>query len=146
YKGLEDLVPGISIVSEERFPEPGPRIASLESSVYFLVDPLDGTREFIAGRDEYTVNIALINAGMPVLGVVAAPAARLIWRGVAGGGADRVALGGKNEPIAIRTRPPPPSPLVMVSRSHLDSRTKAYLAEHPHSGPMACGSSIKFCR
>jgi 3'(2'), 5'-bisphosphate nucleotidase len=146
YEGLEDLAPGISIVSEERSPDPGPHAGSLASGIYFLVDPLDGTQEFIAGRDEYTVNIALISAGTPLLGVVAAPAAGLIWRGVSGRGADRLALGAKDEPIAIRTRPPPPSPLVMVSRSHLDTQTKTYLAKHPHSGPMACGSSIKFCR
>src|SRR5262249_54898214 len=94
----------------------------------------------------YTVNIALISAGTPLLGVVAAPAAGLIWRGVAGRGADRLTVGAKDKPIAIRTRPSPPSPLMMVSRSHLDTRTKAYLANHAHSGPMACGSSIKFCR
>lgn len=145
-EGLEDLAAGISIVSEERSPGPGPHAGSVASGIYFLVDPLDGTQEFIAGRDEYTVNIALISAGTPLLGVVAAPAAGLIWRGVAGGGADRLTLGAKDKPIAIRTRPSPPSPLVMVSRSHLDTRTKAYLAKHPHSGPMACGSSIKFCR
>jgi 3'(2'), 5'-bisphosphate nucleotidase len=145
-KGLEDLAPGISIVSEEQSSEREPHHDSLEDQIYFLVDPLDGTREFVAGRDEYTVNIALISAGTPMLGVVAAPATGLMWRGVAGRGADRITLGGKTEPIAIRTRPPPPNPLVMVSRSHLDSRTKAYLATHPHSGPMACGSSIKFCR
>jgi 3'(2'), 5'-bisphosphate nucleotidase len=145
-KALEDLVPGVSIISEERSAQSHSQAASLESASYFLVDPLDGTREFIAGRDEYTVNIALISAGAPILGVVTAPAAGTTWRGIVGRGADRVSLGGKSDAIAIQSRVPPPNPLILVSRSHLDSRTKAFLAEHPHSTLTACGSSIKFCR
>jgi 3'(2'), 5'-bisphosphate nucleotidase len=145
-KALEDLLPGISIISEERSAQPNPQAVSLETANYFLVDPLDGTREFLAGRDEYTVNIALISAGAPILGVVTAPATGTTWRGIVGHGADRVSLAGKNEAIAIQTRVPPPSPLILVSRSHLDSRTKAYLAGHPHSTLVPCGSSIKFCR
>jgi 3'(2'), 5'-bisphosphate nucleotidase len=145
-KALEDLVPGVSIISEERSAQPHQQTASLESASYFLVDPLDGTREFIAGRDEYTVNIALISAGAPILGVVTAPAAGTTWRGIVGRGADRVSFAGKSEAIAIQTRVPPPSPFILVSRSHLDSRTKAFLAGYPHSTLAACGSSIKFCR
>jgi 3'(2'), 5'-bisphosphate nucleotidase len=146
WQGLEDLAPGVPIVSEERWAQNKPHAPALESETYFLVDPLDGTREFIAGRDEFTVNIALISAGAPILGIIAAPAADVTWRGIVGRGADRVSLSGKGQPVAIRTRTRPANPLIMVSRSHLDDRTKAYLARLPHGLPQPCGSSIKFCR
>src|SRR5205823_7276700 len=80
------------------------------------------------------------------LGIIAAPAADVIWRGVVGRGADRVPLSGKGQPVAIRTRTRPANPLIMVSRSHLDDRTKTYVARLPHGLPQSCGSSIKFCR
>ena len=146
WQGLEDLAPGIPVVSEERSAQNEPHAPALENATYFLVDPLDGTREFIAGRDEFTVNIALISAGAPILGVIAAPAVDMTWRGVVGRGADRVSLSGKGQPVAIRTRTRPGNPLIMVSRSHLDDRTKAYLARLSHGLPQPCGSSIKFCR
>jgi 3'(2'), 5'-bisphosphate nucleotidase len=146
WQGLEDLAPGLPIVSEERSTQSEPPAPALENATYFLVDPLDGTREFIAGRDEFTVNIALISAGAPILGVIAAPAGDVSWRGVVGRGADRISLSGKGQSVAIRTRTRPANPLIMVSRSHLDERTKAYLARLSHSLPEPCGSSIKFCR
>jgi 3'(2'), 5'-bisphosphate nucleotidase len=146
YQGLEELATGIPIVAEERTAREGQHPPIPESESYFLVDPLDGTREFIAGRDEFTINIALISAGKPILGIVAAPAADLTWRGVLGRGADRISLSGKGRPAAIRTRARPANPVIMVSRSHLDARTKAYLANLPQATPASCGSSIKFCR
>jgi 3'(2'), 5'-bisphosphate nucleotidase len=148
---LERLAPDIPIVSEERFnpdraPTPDRDRAPAQSQPYFLVDPLDGTREFIAGRDEFTVNIALINHGAPLVGIIAAPALDLAWRGIVGRGAERVTITNKSGRCAIRTRPRPAQPVVMISRSHLDADTKAYLAGVPHASPVSCGSSIKFCR
>ena len=145
-EGLKDLAPSVPVISEEqaqlgKASAPGDR-----SGGYFLVDPLDGTREFIAGRDEFTVNIALVNKGAPILGIVVAPAIKLAWRGIVGRGADRLALAGKASPVAIHTRPRPPKPVVMVSRSHLDPNTSAYLETLPPRVTEACGSSIKFCR
>jgi 3'(2'), 5'-bisphosphate nucleotidase len=145
-EGIEALVPGISIVSEEQSAREKPRVPIAQKESYFLVDPLDGTREFIAGRDEYTINIALISAGAPILGIIAAPAADITWRGIVGRGADRISLSGKSRPTAIRTRPRPGNPVIMVSRSHLDAHTKAYLVKLQHTSPTAAGSSIKFCR
>jgi 3'(2'), 5'-bisphosphate nucleotidase len=145
-KALEELFPGISIISEERSPHSSLGAASLKNGTYFLVDPLDGTREFIGGRDEYTVNIALMSDGAPILGVVTAPAMGTTWRGIVGRGADRVSLAGSKAALPMETRVPPPSPLILVSRSHLDSRTKSYLEAYPDSTLSACGSSIKFCR
>ena len=116
---------------------------------WFLVDPLDGTREFIAGRDEYTVNIGLVSDGAPILGIIVAPALGLIWRGIVGRGAERLEFssGEISQPQPIHTRTRPAGELiVMVSRSHLDAPTQAYLDALPHTRRIACGSSVKFCR
>jgi 3'(2'), 5'-bisphosphate nucleotidase len=145
--GLSNIAPAIPIISEEQTQaSAGP--GSGES--YFLVDPLDGTREFVAGRDEYAVNIALLTHGSPLLGVITAPALGLIWRGIAGDGAERLTFApdGKisvPEGIRARTRPRR-EPVVVVSRSHLDARTQAYLKNLPEPRTIACGSAIKFCR
>jgi 3'(2'), 5'-bisphosphate nucleotidase len=147
HSGLSAIAPALPIVSEEQT-QGSARPAAGES--YFLVDPLDGTREFIAGRDEYAVNIALLTRGAPLLGVIAAPALGLIWRGLAGGGAERLAFAadGKMSPperIHARVRPQH-APVVLVSRSHLDARTQAYLRTLQEPRTIACGSAIKFCR
>jgi 3'(2'), 5'-bisphosphate nucleotidase len=143
---LKRVAPGIPIVSEERAAEDQTHVGTPREATYFLVDPLDGTREFIAGRDEFTVNIALINLGTPLIGIVAAPAADLAWRGVVGRGAERMTLSDASGRRAIRTRPRSARPVVMISRSHLDADTKAYLAGVPQASSVTCGSSIKFCR
>ena len=151
--GLARLAPETPVISEEQATRQRPTMPivppSGEAVSYFLVDPLDGTREFIAGRDEYTINIALISAGSPVLGIITAPAIGLTWRGVVGRGAERIAhVDGKSSPPhTIRTRPRPERDLVVVvSRSHLEGRTRAYLDTLPHAKSVQCGSSIKFCR
>jgi 3'(2'), 5'-bisphosphate nucleotidase len=144
-EGLARLAPGLPIVSEEDTARPRPSAGE----AYFLVDPLDGTREFIAGRDEYTVNIALMSDRQPALGVIAAPALGLLWRGIVGRGAERLTFSGGevSQPEPIQTRYRPEGELiVMVSRSHLDEATRRHLDELPFTRRIACGSSIKFCR
>ncbi len=144
---LMRVAPTLPIVSEEQTaPErPLPRDAE-----YFLVDPLDGTREFISGHDEYAVAIALMADGAPVLGVIAAPALGFVWRGVLGRGVERVAFaadGTCGPPEHVHARPRPPDQLsVLVSRSHLDARTQAYLKGFPNAQTVGCGSAVKFCR
>ena len=118
-----------------------------------MVDPLDGTRELLAGRDEFTVNIALMDAGQPRLGVIAAPALGLLWRGIIGIGAERLTMtpdGGTliardPKPIRSRTRPGKGA-IAIVSRSHLDPDTEAYLARLQPTEKIQCGSALKFCR
>jgi 3'(2'), 5'-bisphosphate nucleotidase len=141
---LERLAPGIPVVSEER--SATEQAHASPSPTYFLVDPLDGTREFVAGRDEFTVNIALMDLGTPLIGIIAAPAADLAWRGIVGGGAERMRLSDQSGQTAIRTRSRPPRPVALISRSHLDPDTKTYLAGLPQALSVRCGSSIKFCR
>ena len=83
--GLAALVPDIPAISEERVHLAKP---AYEGS-FFLIDPLDGTKEFVAGRAEFTVNLALVSNGTPLLGIIGAPALGLIWRGLVGQGAER---------------------------------------------------------
>ena len=87
--GLARLGLDIPVISEEQAASERPAAAGEN---FILVDPLDGTREFIAGRDEYTVNIGLVTGGIPMLGVIAAPALGLLWRGIVGRGAERARL------------------------------------------------------
>jgi 3'(2'), 5'-bisphosphate nucleotidase len=146
---LNELLPGVPVVSEEAAGRaaPGPLGAQ-----FILVDPLDGTRELLAGRDEFTANIAIVSEGQPLLGVVSAPARGLLWRGIVGAGAERLALAPGQPPQsarerrAIHTRARPAHGLVaVVSRSHLDPATEAYLARRNIAQRNACGSSLKFC-
>ena len=88
-EGLAQVAPTIPSLSEERV-QPG-MLPHKES--FFLIDPLDGTKEFVAGRNEFTVNLALVTHGTPLLGIVSAPALGLIWRGIVGRGAERLTLG-----------------------------------------------------
>lgn len=142
--GLARLLPGIAVASEEAGIA-GP----LLGPAFVLVDPLDGTREFIAGRAEYTVNIAIVAGGEPVAGVVAAPALGLIWRGARGRGAERLALtaSGHGKGSDIRTRPwPAAHPVALTSRSHPDAATEALIGRIHGVVREVCGSSLKFCR
>jgi 3'(2'), 5'-bisphosphate nucleotidase len=149
-EGISRVLPGISVVSEEAVTSSPP---SNLSGSFVLVDPLDGTRELLAGRDEFTINVAVVNDGRPWLGIVAAPARGLLWRGIEGGGAERLLLAAgapasaARERTAIHTRPCPRSGLIAaVSRSHLDSQTAALLARLPTLQRVACGSAVKFCQ
>ncbi len=144
--GLAAAAPKLPIISEEQ----AQNRKTPATANYFVVDPLDGTREFIAGRDEYTINIALMNGGTPLLGVIAAPALGLIWRGIVGHGGERMefaADGNLMPPKPIRTKPRLQSGcVVLVSRSHVDARTQAYVDGLPRARAIACGSALKFCR
>jgi 3'(2'), 5'-bisphosphate nucleotidase len=141
-EGLARILPGVAVVSEESC-DP----AAALGETFALVDPLDGTKEFIAGRAEYTVNLALVTDGAPIAGFVAVPALGLIYRGVVGGGAERLALDPAIAPVAIRCRRAPAHGLVAaVSRSHLDADSEAFLARLAISERIACGSALKLCR
>jgi len=148
-EGLSRLMPGVAVLSEEAT---GSRPIASTDGRLFIVDPLDGTREFLAGLNEFVVNIALVENGVPVAGVVAAPARGLIWRGRAGHGAERLALppgaslDAAGERAAIRTRRRPPSGArVLISRSHLDPATDAYVDRLQRPEKITCGSALKFC-
>jgi 3'(2'), 5'-bisphosphate nucleotidase len=141
-QGLARLLPGIPVVSEESRDRP---IALGET--FALVDPLDGTKEFVAGIGEYTVNLAIVTAGEPIAGFIAAPALGLLYRGIAGCGAERLALDPVAAPVAIRVRAVPAGGRVAaVSRSHLDPATAGFLDRIGVAARISCGSALKFCR
>jgi 3'(2'), 5'-bisphosphate nucleotidase len=141
-QGLALCLPGIPVVSEESRAS----AASL-GDTFALVDPLDGTKEFVAGRDEYTVNLAIVTHGAPIAGFIAAPALGLLFRGVVGRGAERLARDPAVRPVAIRCRRAPAGALTAaVSRSHLDHATTAFLDRLKVAERLTCGSALKFCR
>ena len=138
--------PGIPVVSEEAVSRGERPNVGAE---YILVDPLDGTREFIARNGEFAVNIALVRDGAPICGAMYAPVAQRLW--FAGGNAFGVdAKPGENMPDAahwraLRTRQPLKSGLVaLISRSHLDARSEALLDQLAVIERRSMGSSIKF--
>jgi 3'(2'), 5'-bisphosphate nucleotidase len=145
--GLPTAAPGIAVVSEEA----AAHVLPAGGAPFLLVDPLDGTREFVGPSGEFTVNIALVVEGRPVAGVVYAPALGRIWRGAAGHGAAMAELPPGAAPEAaswqpIRARPRPATGLTAVaSRSHLDPETTAFLATLPVTERRSIGSSLKFC-
>jgi len=146
-EGLARLAPEILALSEERIhPGKPPYLGS-----FFLIDPLDGTKEFVAGRNEFTVNLALVTNGTPLLGIIGAPALGLIWRGLVGQGSERLTMTPGSERVAepIHTRPMPRrgKPWVAAaSRSHGDARTEAFIESRPGAIRHALGSAVKFGR
>jgi 3'(2'), 5'-bisphosphate nucleotidase len=146
-EGLARLLPDVQALSEERT-----YLAKLPTaSSFFLIDPLDGTKEFVAGRNEFTVNLALVTDGVPLLGIVGAPALGLIWRGLVGRGAERLTVSGGafSPPVPIHTRPIPAAGkpwVAAVSRSHGDERTEAFIDARPGGLRKSLGSAVKFCR
>ena len=144
-EGLARLLPGVPVVSEEAATRP-----SVLPSIFVLVDPLDGTREFIAGRPDFTVNVAVMVDASPAVGVVAGPLLSRVWRGVVGQRAERLVFVPGDEPKAveatpIHTRRAAQGLSAALSRSHLDAATEAFLARLPIRERTKAGSSAKFC-
>jgi len=144
---LASLLPNIPAVTEESTERPSGTVAP---ETFLLVDPLDGTREFTAGRDEFTVNIALVRNGQPVVGTIYAPAMSRLY--VAGSEAFRAEVV-PTDPMPrlcqmsrLSTAPVPPNGLrAVASRSHLDPATKSWLDGHDILELCPAGSSLKFC-
>jgi 3'(2'), 5'-bisphosphate nucleotidase len=145
-QGLARLLPKIPVISEESATQ---RPATGLDKSFLIVDPLDGTREFIAGRDEFTVNLAIVTRGIPIAGIIAAPVHGQVWRGVVGEKAERLRLlaDGADDARTIRTRRwPADGAVAAVSRSHFDSATDTFLATLGPLTRLAAGSAIKFCQ
>jgi 3'(2'), 5'-bisphosphate nucleotidase len=149
---LEDLariLPGVPVISEEAVSRG--HIPAL-GDTFVLVDPLDGTREFIAGRPEYTVNIAVVVNGLPMVGIITTPSDGVTWRGVVGRGADRLivppgeAFDNRVRALPIHARRAPAEGLVAaLSRSYPDPATNAFVDRLAGATRRTCGSSVKFC-
>lgn len=144
-RGLRAEFPDIPLVTEEQS-----GTHALDETTFLIVDPLDGTKEFIKRRGDFTVNIALVEDGVPVLGVVFAPARNRMFLTLAEGGAveehgafDVDVVGtlvplevGIADPMALR---------VVASKSHRDQATDAYIARYHVADLVSAGSSLKFC-
>jgi 3'(2'), 5'-bisphosphate nucleotidase len=137
---LAKAAPGVPVVAEEEVA--AGRIPVI-GNTYFLVDPLDGTKEFIRGGDDYTVNIGLISGGAPILGAVFAPARGAAFAGLVGDGAWLEDGGGRRP---MRTRERGQAVTAVASKSHFNQPTADYLAEAVGECDYAgIGSSLKFC-
>jgi len=140
---LHHLTPAIPVVAEEECA--AGRIPDIAGGRFWLVDPLDGTKEFISRNGEFTVNIALIVAGQPILGVVYAPATGFLYAGAGPGSAIVWQEGRHDRAITVR-RPPKEGVTVASSRSHGDAgETEQFLSRYTVKEHVACGSSLKFC-
>lgn len=141
--GLAALLPGVPAVAEEE--AAAGRRPSLDGNAFWLVDPLDGTKEFIKRNGEFTVNIALVSGGVPVAGVVYAPAQDKLWSGASGAGASAEDSAGRR---AIACRPlPAQGAVVLTSRSHRNpTALEEWMAAYPGATLDFAGSSLKFCR
>ena len=142
-QGLRAATPDLPVIAEEEVAaghvtEPAP--------AFWLVDPLDGTREFAAGRDSFTVNIGLVRGGRAVLGAVAAPAHDELFGSIVGRGAWKRTGAGERRPITAR-RPPEEGIHVLASRHYgNEPRLQAFLKDRPVREVTHMGSALKFCR
>ncbi|ORE97364.1 3'(2'),5'-bisphosphate nucleotidase CysQ [Aurantimonas sp. 22II-16-19i] len=141
---LAGLAPQVVIVAEEAVS--GGEIPA-DARQLFLVDPLDGTKEFISRNGDFTVNIALVEDGVPVAGVVYAPAIGTLWAGSTEEGAFRAEVkdGVLGERRAIVARSAPDSLVAVGSRSHGSAETEAWLKRYEVERFVSRGSSLKFC-
>lgn len=140
--GLLALTPDLAVVSEE---DGAAACARPISGRFWLIDPLDGTKEFISRNDEFTVNVALIDDGRPVFGVVVAPALDQTYWGAGGSGAWRA--DGRGTVAIQAARPPAAAALrVVASKSHMNDETQAFIAGLGACEVVQAGSSLKICR
>lgn len=143
-KALRKIAPGVPVIAEEAVA--GGNLPDVGDE-FFLVDPLDGTKEFINGGDDFTVNIGLIRNSEPVMGIVYAPATGDLYAGVSGEGAWKAAV--KNAILGdwttIHVRPAPDGPiLVVASKSHRTPETDAFIDKYEIDNLVSAGSSLKF--
>jgi 3'(2'), 5'-bisphosphate nucleotidase len=143
--GLRALTPDVPVVAEEEMA--AGRVPEIGDGPFWLVDPLDGTKEFIKRNGEFTVNIALIEHAKPSLGIVLAPATDTLWRGASGLGADKSDKGGPFQPIATRAVPGH-GVTACASRSHaVYSDLDIWFRDQglTVAERIQTGSSLKFC-
>lgn len=143
--GLRKELPGAPCVAEEEVA--AGRVPDIGAGPFILVDPLDGTREFVSRNGDFTVNIALVRGRVPVVGVVYAPARGMLYSGRPGAAfavatADGAIIGRRR---AITVRPPREPLSIVASRAHLTPETAAFIERFPGAETVSVGSSLKFC-
>ena len=140
--GLQKHFP-YPIIAEESVAAGG--LPKIDGDTFWLVDPLDGTKEFLLKNDEFTVNIALIHQQQPVLGVISAPALHRTYRTLTPACSERRVNNGDWEPISARAVPRI-NPVIIASRSHRNKETDLFIKTCAATEVIAAGSSLKFCR
>lgn len=138
-QGITDKYP---IIGEEAFA--AGNIPDITDTPFWLVDPLDGTKEFVSRNGEFTVNIAMIDAGRPTLGVVHSPVQKLTYWGAAVGAFAQV--GDEDEKTIACRQADNDALIAMVSRSHRTPETDTFLADYKIASEISAGSSLKFCK
>lgn len=144
---LAEHWPQVPVVAEENAAATG--LPADAARRFFLVDPLDGTKEFLKGGLDFTVNVALVEEGVPIFGIVACPADGRFYAGAHGLGAVQAVIGddgrlGERHEIHTR-RPVGDPPVIVASKSHRNAETDAWLAHYPQARLVSIGSSLKFC-
>jgi len=145
YQGLQEAFPTVPIVTEEQA-----NTHTEKSNTFFIVDPLDGTKEFIHRRGDFTVNIAYVENGIPVMGIVYAPAKKRLFytdknfRSIEEIGPHKVDELGELKHIKV-SKPNLNQLIVVASKSHRDKALEDYIAKYNVSDSRAAGSSLKFC-
>jgi 3'(2'), 5'-bisphosphate nucleotidase len=141
--GVEKLLPGVPILAEEAVSREG--LVDVGSE-FVLIDPLDGTKEFVSRNGEFTVNIALVRGGVPVAGCVYAPVPARMYVGGTAARTGAVQPGADPRRLdPMTTRPYPGALVAVASRSHRDAQTDAFLADLGVAETRSAGSSLKFC-
>ncbi len=144
-KGLKEAFPEITVITEEQAQSHTQR-----AETFFIVDPLDGTKEFVQRRGDFTVNIALVEQGVPTRGVVYAPAKQRLFytdatgRSVEERGPHGLDTPGEVVPIGV-SQPDNAALRIVASKSHRDAATDAYIAKYNVADMTSAGSSLKFC-
>ncbi|WP_297310470.1 3'(2'),5'-bisphosphate nucleotidase CysQ [Neptuniibacter sp.] len=143
-EGLEALTPDIPVLSEES--NETVKEERMHWNTYWLIDPLDGTKEFIKKNGEFTINVALIDKGEPILGVVYAPAINTLYCGSKANGAYKQSNNQAAVPIRVKAAPQRNTGWKIVgSRSHQSDEFKAFMEKLPGAEVVAMGSSLKLC-
>lgn len=139
---LTTIDSSVPVVAEEHASVHG--LPQKTAREYFLIDPLDGTKEFLGNLHSFTINVALVQKGVPVLGVVYAPAMHVLYYSWGPGQAYRRRRSGKTETIAVR-KANPKRLVIVASRSHRNPATESFLKRYPSAQHVSVGSSLKFC-
>ncbi len=141
--GLAVLTPGIPVIAEESQARGDAGFAGSAPPLFWLVDPLDGTREFVARNGQFAVNIGLVRDGRPVLGAILSPVEGIVWSGIVGAGAFRQVRDGMETPVRARAKPTK-GIVVVTSLSHASGAESAVASAHRIAEHRKLGSAAKF--
>ncbi|MHC8441431.1 MAG: 3'(2'),5'-bisphosphate nucleotidase CysQ [Candidatus Eutrophobiaceae bacterium] len=142
-QGLRELAPDIPVLSEEAEAASYAQRATWQR--YWLIDPLDGTREFLKGSGEFSINIALIDEHLPILGVVHSPVSGDCWYAMRGQGAWKTSADGRVQGIKTRSFDPKCRPVIVCSHAHGGAQLQRFLDYFPEAKVIRQGSSLKLC-